>query len=118
MIMEKQLIKFSDGYMSDIQTEHSSYSGCETCDYGSKYINELTFVLSKRNVTYHISNMYDYAVSEGWLMQTILPRICEIQKMSEDEFITWIKNELSQICHDRICYGKKEYGVTVEINDR
>lgn len=40
--------------------------------------------------------MYDYILSSGDLMQMILPNVDAIQKMTESEFIEWLRLAFAQ----------------------
>lgn len=45
------LIKMIDGGILNIETDNESYAGCDTCDYGSKYINYITITMSQYILT-------------------------------------------------------------------
>lgn len=64
----------------------SDYSlGCESCDYGSSYINQLTIEFQDGIIwEIEIDNMYDYALTESDLI-----KIC-VNSNSKEE----IKNEI------------------------
>lgn len=88
------LIELSDGGIKDIYTDTESYGGCDTCDYGSQYINDFTVYLTKGNIQVKIEQMYDYAVSEGYLMKLFLTNLEAIKKFTELDFYNWLKSEL------------------------
>lgn len=47
-------------------------SGCETCDWGSSYVNEIEIILEDGTYTnIKIDKMYDYALSKSDYMQLI-----------------------------------------------
>ena len=39
------LIKLVDGGIKNISTDEDSMRGCETCDYGSEYINTMEMLM-------------------------------------------------------------------------
>lgn len=41
------LVELTDGGILDISSDTWSYNGCETCDYGSEYVNEYIIKMSK-----------------------------------------------------------------------
>jgi len=86
------LLKLADGGIENIYTDESSYRGCETCDYGSEYINELRIVLTKYEIKATITQMYDYALTTQDTLNLFLPNIEEIIHMTESEFVEWCKN--------------------------
>ena len=98
------LLELKDGGILKIETDETSYSGCPTCDYGSQYINELDITLTKCRVHAEVSQMYEYRLSSGDLMNLILPNISTIKQMTETEFINYISNwlntpqELDSLC--------------------
>ena len=88
------LIKLVDGGIKDIYTDTDSYAGCETCDYGSEYINEFTVYLTQGNIEFKISQMYEWAVSEDYLMKLFLQNVDAIKEMTEKQFFEWLKERL------------------------
>lgn len=51
-----------------IETDRDRYEGCPTCDYGSSYINYITYQFSVGKIDIKLKEMYDYPISEGELM--------------------------------------------------
>ena len=48
------------------------FEGCETCDYGSQYINNLEIIENDdTTIIITIDNMYEYAFSEADLMKLL-----------------------------------------------
>lgn len=90
------LLELKDGGILKIETDETSYPGCPTCDYGSKYINELDITLTKYHVHAEVSQMYEYRLSSGDLMNLILPNVDTIKQMTETEFISYISNWLNK----------------------
>lgn len=94
---EKELIKFTDGALINIEYEDDHIAGCPTCDYGSEYINEYTFVFKdNKKLEVKVNNMYRYCFSEGDMMRIILPNVDFIKTMSEKEFCDWLVSEIKK----------------------
>lgn len=96
------LIEMIDGGIKDIHTDTESYGGCETCDYGSEYINEFTIYLTTGNIDFKVSQMYDYALSEGFMMKLFLSNVDNIKQMTELEFFNWLKAKLESEYKDEV----------------
>lgn len=79
-------IKFSDGnefiYYND-DTEH--YPGCETCDYGSEYINNIYIETTNYKVDIVFNQMYEYAFSTSDAIRIFAT--VKLSDMTEREFI-------------------------------
>lgn len=55
-----------------INYDEDSTGGCETCDYGSSYVNEIEITLEDGTYTnIKVDQMYKYALSESDYMQLI-----------------------------------------------
>lgn len=90
------LLKLTDGGIENIKTDEEYHPGCPTCDYGSQYINDVEVILTKHIVRASFNKMYGYLLSSGDLMQMILPNVDAIQKMTESEFIEWLRLSFTQ----------------------
>lgn len=91
------LIKMVDGGIENYNDDTSHYDGCPTCDYGSEYINEINITLTHHTIYVKINQMYEYAISEGEMIKFFLTKYDTIQKMTENEFVGWFKNQLIKI---------------------
>lgn len=89
--MSKILMPMVDGGIVNYVDDTSYTAGCETCDYGSEYVNDITITLTKHEVHAVLNQMYGYAISEGDLMKTLLPAYEEIRAMTESQFVEWFK---------------------------
>ena len=107
--MNELLIKMVDGGLIDYQDDCYHFSGCPTCDYGSKYINEMYIKLFNYIIYVKVNQMYEYAISQGDVIKLFLCNYNAIQAMTEKEFVDWLKNKLYEIV-DSDCL--KEYVVT------
>ena len=88
-------IKFADGnelinYNDD--TEH--YDGCETCDYGSMYINDITVETTNYNISAHFNQMYEYAFSSADAIKIFA---VGITAMTEEQFVEYLEKEFNEI---------------------
>ena len=94
---EKELIKFTDGALINVEYENDFMQGCPTCDYGSNYINEYTFVFKdNKRLEIKVNNMYRYCFSEGDMLHILLPNVDYITTLSEKEFCDWLVSRIKQ----------------------
>jgi hypothetical protein len=96
------LIEMINGGIKEIYTDTESYGGCETCDWGSEYINEFTIYLTKGNIQLKVVQMYDYALSEGYMMKLFLENIDGIKQMEEKQFFLWLKEKLENDIKEKV----------------
>ena len=68
----KVIMPLADGGIIDVKYETADYPGCETCDYGSQYIDEFSIVMERFTIRVYLNTEYGHAVSEMWLMRTLL----------------------------------------------
>lgn len=90
------LIKLQNGGVKDIYSDSDSNGGCETCDYGSEYINEFTLQLTQGGIEFKVVQMYEFALTEDYMMRTFLENIEEIKKLTELGLYHWLKNKLEE----------------------
>lgn len=100
--MDKMLIKMVDGGLVNYKDDCYHYDGCPTCDWGSKYINEIDVTLTKYNIYVRTNQMYEYALSEGQMIKLFLSEYSMIQTLTEKEFIDWFKKKLCEITLDEL----------------
>lgn len=98
--MEKLLVELADGGIVNIEQDNWSTPGCETCDYGSSYVNELVVYLTKYKITTEVNQMYEYLLSDGDLFKIFLRNIEEIKTMTEMEFINWFELQIKSYTDD------------------
>lgn len=89
-------IQCKDCTFLGIYTDRDSTSGCPTCDYGSSYVNYLTYEFSVGDINVKLKDMYDYPISEGDLMMFWLNNIDKIKQMSFDEICAFLKEHYGQ----------------------
>ena len=87
---ENQFISFDD------DTEY--IAGCETCDYGSEYINTFSFYTTNYTVNVEFNQMYSYSVSVGDILKILVVELC---KFTEEEFIEYIKNSIENLGEEK-----------------
>lgn len=90
------LLKLSDGSIENIESDKNYTRGCETCDYGSCYVNEYIITLKNHKIEIEAKEMYEYAFSDQHMMEIILPNVDKIKQMEEKEFYKWIKEEFEK----------------------
>lgn len=90
----KILMPMLDGGIVDYWDDEDYNPGCETCDYGSEYINDINVTLTKYKIHAVVNKEYEYALSSGDMMKMLLPAYDEIYNMTEYEFSTWFKCSL------------------------
>lgn len=90
------LVTMADGGIVNIDSDTESWRGCETCDYGSKYVNEYEFTMTKGTIKVNVSQMYEHALTEDFVMRTVIGNLDTIKAMTEAEFFNWIKQRVEQ----------------------
>ena len=70
-----------DGGIKDIKTDdYCEEKGCETCDYGSKYVREFEIILEGYDFIVKLSDMYEAPYSYDELMKLFTTNIDKIEK--------------------------------------
>lgn len=72
------------------------YSDDTQCYPGSEYINNLFLTLTKYRVHIKTNQMYEYLLSEEYMIRLFLQNYNRIQEMTEKEFIDWFR----ELCRD------------------
>lgn len=90
------LLTMVNGGIKDIEQDNWCASeGCITCGYGSSYINECTIHLTGFSIKFEADTEYNYAFSDGDFMKLMCQNYHNIEKLTEDEFFDWLKEQLS-----------------------
>lgn len=106
--MSQLNIKFKDGNELITFYEDSSYMpGCETCDYGSEYTNEIEITTTNYRIKLVFVQMYEYGFSIADAMRIFA---VDLKNMTEQEFIEYIEREVRK--YDAL----KTFGVNKVIN--
>lgn len=94
-------VKLTDGNIVSVDENSYSYRGCPTCDFGSEYIKELTFVVdvdwseNQQIVEITSNQMYDYAEEmNGANIIKLLAEVIE-NPMNFHEFLRTCKEILN-----------------------
>ena len=83
---KKPIVKLKDVNIIEISTDSFSYSGCETCDYGSSYINEIHFWFDDgTSELFQISQEYEYICSEQDLILFFVNNSDALAKITKKE---------------------------------
>lgn len=89
------LLPLQDGGILTIFTDREMESGgCDTCDYGDNYINYFKITMTSGSIEVKVDNTCDYAFSEGYIMQIILPNVDQIKMMTEESFFYWLQENI------------------------
>ena len=94
------LIKMLDGGIVNYEDDCYCYEGCPTCDYGSQYINEIYITLVHHTICIKTNQMYEYVLSEGWMIRLFLSEYDTIHNMTERSFVDWIKEKIIDIAYE------------------
>lgn len=94
--IQDELIRVVDGAIVNITQDSDYYSGCETCDYGSRYINKVNIFLTKYTIKISISQQYEYVFSDGDMMKLFIGNLDEIKQMTEEQFTEWFKVKMEE----------------------
>lgn len=84
------LLELKDGGILDIRSDRYDISECPE----KRYVNEFYIKLTTIEVNIDASRMYNYPLSEEYMMRTILPNVELIKQMTENEFTNWLKEHL------------------------
>lgn len=100
------IFKLKDGAVESVDTDNDCMDyGCPTCGFGSSYVNDVTITMTKHKIRASVDQMYQYEMSAGWLLSTIVKNIDQIQEMTELEFADWFKEQFETLG------GEKDYMV-------
>ena len=87
--VKKPIVKLKDVNIIEISTDSFSsfsYSGCETCDYGSLYINEIHFWFDDgTSELFQISQEYEYICSEQDLILFFINNLDALAEITKEE---------------------------------
>lgn len=86
------LLNMKDGGIKTIHTNKNYTQGCPTCDYGSCYNTEIRIELNNYNIILKNKEMYDYGISEEFMLEMLLKNVNNIITMTESDFCRWVEN--------------------------
>ena len=85
-------IKFADGNMLQTYADDSwATPGCPTCDYGSRYTNEIEIRTTNYTLEIRFVEMYEYAFSTADAIRIFA---VDLSSMTEEDFIKHIDTEV------------------------
>lgn len=90
------LLKLVDGAILEIEADKDYTSGCETCDWGSQYVNEYTIYMETGTLYIEASQEYTYPLSEGYMMGLMLNNVEVIKAMTETAFRLWLEAKFKE----------------------
>lgn len=108
------IVKLKDGYIRSIEHEKYRCGGCETCDYGSQYTNNITFYFSKFYADFDIIQEYTYLVSLSDIITLFTQNLGEIQNMTEVGFTRWFHRQIRSIVK-RKNKGLSSWGISFRL---
>ena len=94
------LITMKDGGLKEYSDDTQYYPGWETCDYGSESINNLFLTLTKYRVHVKTNQMYEYVLSEEYMVKLFLKNYNIIREMTEKDFIDWFREQIRDLSRD------------------
>ena len=96
----------------NVEYDSDYFPGCDTCDYGSKYITDFTIIYEDHKTNYRIEGNNSKLISEGKLM-TILAN-ANSEKEINDNIIQGCKDKLKSSSINY--YGGKLFIDDKEVN--
>lgn len=90
-------IKMVDCVLLNVEYDSWSRSGCETCDYGSCYHSEFILHFDLAKIKIYCEQMYEYALSEGFMMKYLLMNIEELKQLDFKGVFYRIKWDMANI---------------------
>lgn len=98
------ILELQNGGIVNITDDTTCHKGCDTCDYGSEYINEMNIELTKHEIHVEVKDMYNYLLSIG----DVIKILANVDKtMTEEQFHEWLKEKLMELAKDS-CYKIEE----------
>ena len=89
------ILQLRDGGIVEFWQDNQYNAGpCDTCDYGTNYVNEVIITMVKIHIHIEVNNTFDYVLSEGIFMKILLSNVDKIKNMTEGEFSLWLEKEL------------------------
>ena len=81
------LIELQDDSVVDIATDQNYSAGCETCDYGSLYVQDITFKFKSGEKLYiSLKKEYEYPISQEKLIIALARNTSQFKKMTLEDF--------------------------------
>lgn len=91
---EKIILPLADGGVKSVDYDCSKNGGCETCDYGSQYIDDMIVKLTKMTIVVSINAMYEHSMSTSDLINMFLTAD---KTMTEEQFAVWMCEKIKEM---------------------
>lgn len=85
-------IKLKDDFIVAVDSGDEWYRGCDTCDYGSAYINTLSIYTTTKEITVEVSKMYNFAFSVSHAI--LMFASAELADVAQEELGNWIEEKI------------------------
>ena len=108
-------IMLKDDYITLIDTDDEYYNGCETCDYGSAYINTITIFTTTKEICIEVTKMYDYTFSVGNAI--LIFNSPELVNVAQEELGKWLEEKIRRL-HDPMLSSLEGLEFKHHIRDR
>ena len=110
--MNTPLLKLVDGDLLEFSEDNSHFDGCETCDYGSTYVQSFTVKTTQGDTRFELEKMYSYPITHDFFFKTILPNIDKIKEMTITQFIQYLEEQFEAAGGES--WGFSDYTVKVK----
>lgn len=111
----KSIAKLKGGGIASVETSTYYESGCPTCDYGSKYDNDITICfVSGNKLDVCARRMYEYICSESDIIRIIANRPDDVD---EAGFCNYFVDEIRLLCGDDAYLDAPEISVRFSGSD-
>ena len=98
--MDTLNLKFADGNKLISYNDDQSFTlGCETCNYGSRYINDIDIYTTHYHINIRFCQMYEFAFTT---VDAIALFAVDIRGMTEDDFISYIDKRIHAYYDDDV----------------
>lgn len=102
--MNKILCELKNAAIIKLTTDTEYHPGCETCDYGSEYINLSNIETTNYNIHIEVNDMFDYAMSEDFWIKFFCQNANMFASFTEEQFIDFLKEEINKKYKNEIEY--------------
>lgn len=85
-------IKLKDDFIVAVESGEEWYSGCDTCNYGSAYINTLSIYTTTKEITVEVNKMYDFAFSISHAI--LIFASAELADVTQEQLGSWIEEKI------------------------
>lgn len=108
------IIKLVDGAIMNIDVDGYKVNGCETCDYGSRYCQDLYIYFTKYKLVVEIVKEYEFLLSLSDVIIMFTQNLDYIKTMTEQQTIEWIIEYLKEKINKVNDYSNKSIDYNIE----